>query len=211
MLFYIPEDPRHDYPHLYFKPFPESRISVDQVKFIVILLMISYFYISHLSWLFNVPTVKLFAMKKTVLLIIFILSFLSATDAQWYNRSCGVIDINNTTSEEFECLWENTTIIIIGGAILTAIGTGFWVLAYIREKYYFKVGDLSGIFTLPAGLIFNTAGMSTIMIGAIRRSELKRTPGYDFMKLGSLNLSPVIGINQFNNTHYLGVSLSLNF
>ncbi len=150
-------------------------------------------------------------MKKTVLLIIFILSFLSATDAQWYNRSCGVIDINNTTSEEFECIWRKTTENIIVGAILTAIGTGFWVFIYIRENYYFKVGDLSGIFYIPAGFIFNMAGISIIMIGVTRKIELTKTPGYDFMKLGSLNLSPVIGLNQYNGSHYLGMSLSLNF
>ncbi len=150
-------------------------------------------------------------MKRTLLLIIFILFFLNAADAQWYYRSCGVTDINNTTPEEFECLWRKTTNIVIGGAILTAIGTGFWIFAYIRENYYFQVGDLSGIFTLPAGFIFNMAGISTIFIGVTRKIELTKTPSYDFMKLGSLNLSPAIGLNQFNGTHYFGLSLSLNF
>jgi hypothetical protein len=55
------------------------------------------------------------------------------------------------------------------------------------------------------------AGISIIIIGVTRKIELKKTPSHDFMKLGFLNFSSVIGLNQANGSHYLGMGLSLNF
>jgi len=66
-------------------------------------------------------------------------------------------------------------------------------------------------FLLPLGLIMELIGIPTLIAGIDRKSQLKKNPNYEILNLGSLNLSPVIGLNQFNGTHYLGMSLSLNF
>ena len=49
-------------------------------------------------------------------------SAIYSVDAQWYNRSCGVIDISNWTPDEFECMWRNASRHVVGGTITTGIG-----------------------------------------------------------------------------------------
>jgi hypothetical protein len=146
-------------------------------------------------------------MKRTLLLIIFILSFLNAIDAQWYYRSCGVTDINNTTSEEFECLWKKATKNVRVGGIITAIGTSCFFIGFIGSSEDEFLGTSIGI----VGLFIDCIGIPIWIIGANRRSKLKKNPKYEDFILGSLNLSPVIGLNQINNSQYFGLSLSLNF
>jgi hypothetical protein len=147
-------------------------------------------------------------MKRTLLLIIFILSFLNAIDAQWYHRSCGVTDINNTTSEEFECLWKKATKNVRVGGIITTIGISCLLIAYIgSEDEWTYLGPIM----IVGGLFIDLIGIPIWIIGANRRSKLKKNPKYEDFILGSLNLSPALGVNQFNGTHYVGMSLSLNF
>jgi len=152
-------------------------------------------------------------MKRTLLLIIFILSFLSATDAQWYNRTCGVIDINNTTSEEFECLWNKSTNMVWAGATSSGVGIPFLVIGFVTLNRVSIFSDAAGyaVLSVTIGLIMELIGIPTLIAGIDRKSQLKKNPNYEILNLGSLNLSPVIGLNQFNGTHYLGMSLSLNF
>ena len=68
----------------------------------------------------------------------------------------------------------------------------------------------SGILGETGGCYLRT-GESSVHYMNVRKFQLRKTPNYDKLNLGSLNLSPVIGLNQFNGTHYLGLSLSLNF
>jgi len=152
-------------------------------------------------------------MKRTLLLIIFILSFLSATDAQWYNRTCGVIDINNTTSEEFECLWNKSTNMVWAGATSSGVGIPFLVIGFVTLNRVSIFSDAAGyaVLSVTIGLIMELIGIPTLIAGIDRKSQLKKNPNYEILNSGSLNLSPVIGLNQFNGTHYLGMSLSLNF
>lgn len=46
--------------------------------------------------------------------------------------------------------------------------------------------------------------------GAARKNNLKEAPNYQNFNLGSLNISPAIGLNQINNSHYSGINISLN-
>jgi len=156
------------------------------------------------------------AMKKSVLLIIFILSFINATDAQWYkwhNRACGIMDINNCTAEEFACLWAFTTQEVRVGSILTGIGTSGIVIGLLFLN--FGSDDLNaGIgFALfgGIGIGLNLGGIPTRIAGANRKSKLRVHPKYDILKYGSLKVSPTIGLNQFNNSYNYGVTLSFTF
>jgi hypothetical protein len=54
-------------------------------------------------------------------------------------------------------------------------------------------------------------GIPTLIAGMDRKFQLKETPHYQNLKSGSVNLSPTIGLNQYNGSHYLGMGLLLNF
>lgn len=159
--------------------------------------------------MFNI-SIKLFAIKRTLLLIIVVLSFLNATEAQWYKYSCSIEDINNTTPEQFECLWNKATKNVRGGIITTGVGAVIYFLA----GYLYKSNTIEyegAVMIVGVGSITAIVGLSIWITGDVRKSKLKKTPGYNRMKLESMNLSPNIGINQYNGTQYFGVSLSLNF
>ena len=161
-------------------------------------------------------------MKKTILLIIFMLFFIKATDAQWYSRQCGVIDLNICTSDEFECLWKkasNTSkvgcITTIAGSSCLTVGmfiafaemTGKSKAIFTGEDY--KEKNFSPILVIGGILLY--VGTPIWITGAIRKSKLRKTPNYNNLNLGSLNVSPIISVNQFNDTYYFGMSVSLNF
>ncbi|MFC2116547.1 hypothetical protein ACFLTU_08720 [Bacteroidota bacterium] len=157
-------------------------------------------------------------MKNTVLLFILTLSFISAADAQWHYRSCGVSDIYNCTPEEFECMWKKSTNTVIIGAITTTVGTSlFFTGIYIAGmndsedwtvQYYSSMG--AG-FLLVTGFIIDFVGISILVIGVERWFELRSISDPSYRNIGSLNVSPKIGINQFNYTCNFGLTLSFTF
>ena len=156
-------------------------------------------------------------MKKTVLLIVFILSFVHAADAQWYERSCGVTDLNNLTSEEFDCLWKKSHNEVGGGILLTIIGTSTIVAGIfipdtglgLYEGYVNELGKQ--LFMIAIGVAIDIVGILIWERGAHRKSQLKKSPHYENLNLESLNISPAIGVNQSNNTYNYGVTLSFTF
>ncbi|MFC2098550.1 hypothetical protein ACFLSP_02275 [Bacteroidota bacterium] len=158
-------------------------------------------------------------MKKTVLLLIFILSFFNTTYAQWYERSCGVTDINTCSLEEFECLWNKSTNKLVIGAATSVIGTSIivgtviWISNFDTgpESEFVTVGLIIGSLGLGIGLVLNGVGIPIMITGAIRRSNLRKSVHFDTYKIGYLKVSPSLGLNQFNNTYNYGVSLSLTF
>ncbi len=124
-------------------------------------------------------------------MIIFILSFLHATDAQWknpwyydtdvewkpwYYKACGVIDINNTTSEEFECLWNKSAKTFRGGAIATAIGTSSIIVSLIifSGSSFYSDSFNGALILLIGGIIIDIIGIPNWIIGAVRKSQLKK-------------------------------------
>ncbi len=156
-------------------------------------------------------------MKKTALILVFILSFLSIMDAQkysWHYKQCGVIDINNCTSEEFDCLWVQVKKTANVGMIITIVGTSSIVIGGYLFNGLGGGDDQSIVYygmMVIAGLIAIPVGITVWIMGAVRKSNLRKTPNYDTFKLGSLKVSPAIGVNQFNNTYNYGVTLSLSF
>jgi len=151
-------------------------------------------------------------MKKTVILVVLILSFTNAIDAQWYYRKCGVTDLNNCTAEEFKCLQSHSVSLIFTGAVVTTIGT---VIIGSGVVHMLTVPGINGRVEGAIGIILGSAldaiGITPIIVGTVRKSQLKKIPNYDNLKTGSLNLSPAFGTNQFNSTYYFGMRLALNF
>jgi len=146
-------------------------------------------------------------MKKTVLLIIFILSLIYNIDAQWYEKYCDVSDLNNLTSEEFACVWKKSHNEFLGGIITTAVGTTFIIAGTITEPQGSLMNPVSSI-----GIIINVVGIPLLIAGIVRTQQLKDSPHHHKnLNLGSLNISPSIGVNQFSNTYNYRMTLSLNF
>ena len=151
-------------------------------------------------------------MKKFLLLFFVIFSGLSYADAQWYYKSCGVADINNCTPSEFDCLWNNASKIAHGGAITTGIGTSLVAIgAILTVASGFTEAAHATVTLSMVGLIIDMIGVPVWITGANRKSSLRKSPLYEALNSGSLNLSPTINRNQFTNTYSLGISASLSF
>jgi hypothetical protein len=152
-------------------------------------------------------------MRKAILSIIFLFIVSFSIDAQWYNRSCGVIDISNWTPDEFECMWKNASGHVVGGAITTGVGVSCFIAGSIIWVNYGTFGDPSPSLTISALGLFAIVpiGITIMITGAVRKSQLRKTPHSKGVNSQSLNIAPTINRNQFNNTYSLGLSASLRF
>ena len=148
-------------------------------------------------------------MKKTFLFLIVTFSVLYSADAQWYERSCGVTDLDSITTQEFECLWAKATITARMGKIITGIGTSFIVVGgiIVGGEYAF-----TGVTLGMIGIVIDVfIGAPVWITGASRKSRLRKNPLYDAPNSGSFNLSPTISKNHFNNSYSVGFTASLKF
>jgi len=151
-------------------------------------------------------------MKKILLVFLIVLLFSNAADAQWQNRSCGVIDINACSMEEFECLWNKASKVAHGGAVTTIVGSSIIVAGGIIGLVGRSEDAVwTGLFFGMVGLFIDIIGVPIWIVGATRKNNLKKSPNYQNLNLGSLNISPALGLNQINNSQYLGISISLYF
>ena len=152
---------------------------------------------------------KLYDMKKTVLLIIFIISFANVADAQLYYQNVVMKDTSEFTMAQSNSEMEKARKLKNTGITLTVIGTSTIIIGMLLMSG--KGGSFAIIPAGFAGLILDAVGISLWITGSNRTSELNSVSNYDNLNLGSLYISPAIGINQFNNTYNYGVTLSLTF
>ena len=157
-------------------------------------------------------------MKKALLLIIFLFSCLHSANAQWYHDHCGVTDINNCTTEEFKCLWEYSSRLVITGSILTGIGTGCIIGGIIIElnNLTFMVQEQDsksniGGYLFWGGVIIDLIAIPMMSIGFTQKGKLKHTPNYKSQNLEILNISPTINRNHFNNSYSIGLTATVRF
>jgi hypothetical protein len=161
-------------------------------------------------------------MKKLLLFILFIISFMHATDAQWYYRTCGVPELSDLTRLEYECLWDRSTRNVNVGTITTTIGIVSAAASISIVVMAFN-GSLDGgvvspefldhmfVITALGAFICITVGSGIWITGVSRQKQLKKTPYYKNRKLGTLYIAPTISRNQFNNIYAFGLSVSLSF
>jgi hypothetical protein len=163
-------------------------------------------------------------MKKALMLVIVMFSAIYSADAQWYYKSCGVTDLNNITSEDFQCLQFKATRNVIGGAIVTGIGTtaivgGVSMVQKVNMDTNSDMGEViigagsifGGVFLIGAGIIIDLAGTALLMAGVSRHITLRKTPYFQNRSPSVLNIAPTINRDQFNNTYSLGLTASLRF
>ena len=155
-------------------------------------------------------------MKKTVFLIIFILSFINATEGQGYYQDVVVKDMSGFTIAQLNSEMDRAMKLKSTGRTLTVVGTsgmsiGLMVLYYqmVWEEYSAAYDYVIAVLVF-GGLILDLIGIPLWIIGH-RTSKLSSVPNFDYLNMAYLNVSPKIGINQFNNSQYFGLSLSLNF
>lgn len=151
---------------------------------------------------------------KTILIIVALLLGSTAINAQWYLRTCGVTDINNCTSEEFDCLWTQSGKLARNGTISTVHGTTIVVISMLNMKYEFA--GISGGYTLffvgtPVGILLDFIGIPCMATGFARRSHLKKSPLFNSWSAVELSLSPTLLKNSINNTYSMGLSASISF
>jgi len=144
-------------------------------------------------------------MMKVTLSIIFLFIVSFSIDAQWYTRSCGVNDISNWNPDEFECMWRNASTCVVGGVITTGIGITCVVIGLEMWNNYGTTIINLGLFAIvPIGI--------TIWItGAVRKSQLRKTPHSKGINSQTLNIAPTINRNHFNNSYSVGFTASLKF
>ena len=154
-------------------------------------------------------------MKKAVVSVLFVFSFLCSTNCQWYYKSCGVSDINNTTLDEFECLWNKSNNIAKVGRTTCVVGTAFMVAGGITmiaaDPCCSSGAVLLGYFAVLGGGAINILGAPIWIIGTKRKSELKESKHFDKVALETIRLTPVIQRNQLNNSHTFGITAAISF
>lgn len=154
-------------------------------------------------------------MKQTIASVMLAFTLLCAVECQWYYRTCGVTDIENATSDEFDCLWEKSnrmasrgrTTCVVGGSIMIVGG-----IAMIATDPCCS----QGVFML-AGLTFFVGGGITILglpawvAGAGRKSQLKGNIHSQNQALKTILISPVMQRNHLNNSHIFGIGATISF
>jgi len=99
-------------------------------------------------------------MKPVLLLFVFALFSAYPVNAQWYERACGVQDIELATSDEFECMWNKADKTIQAGMRTCGIGTGIAVLGGVTM---FVSGASDGGYSMigATGII---CGLATVVV-----------------------------------------------
>jgi hypothetical protein len=160
-------------------------------------------------------------MNRALVVIMVLFSFSASTDAQWTNRSCGVADLSNCTTAEFECLWEKASMKARRGAISTGIGTscivtGLIIISQSTVSCTFGIcvpdaAGLVGGLVFFGGIIVDFVAIPTWITGGYRKAQLRNHPHFKSLNLEALKLSPTIIRNQFNNTYSAGLSATFSF
>lgn len=140
---------------------------------------------------------------------------LTSASAQWHARSCGVQEIEFASPEEFDCLWNKANTVVKVGKITCAVGAGLAVIGgmtiLIADPCCSSGYTMVGALGMKAGIIITAISIPIWTTGATRLSKLRANPLYEDFKRTSLELSPVIGKNQYAGKAHLGIGLCYRF
>lgn len=154
-------------------------------------------------------------MKEAIVSVIFASLILCSANCQWYNRSCGVSDINNATLDELDCLWKKSNNLAKVGKTACAVGTTFMIaggITMIATDPCCSSGLLLlGYFSVLGGGTINILGIPVWLTGAERKSKLKESIHFKNHAVKTIRVSPVLQRNHFNNNHTFGITATLSF
>jgi len=124
-----------------------------------------------------------------------------------------VKNIYECSLEEYNRLWLNAQRNTIGGCVSTVAGITLAMIASYQT--------ISSIYTLEPnpsieviiviGSVLFYAGLPVWITGAVRKSQLRRTPNFKLMKKASVKFSPAVEFSPYNNKQYLGIQVSMTF
>jgi hypothetical protein len=153
-------------------------------------------------------------MNRLLLLVILPVLCISSVNAQWYERACGVEDIDLASPEEFACMWDKADELVHAGMRTCGVGSGIALIGGISmfisstsDGGYSMIGATGIVF----GLATVAAGVPLWAVGGSRKSKLMESPAYQDNRAATLQIVPVLQKNQFSKQSCLGVSASLNF
>ena len=154
-------------------------------------------------------------MKSLLLLAIFILFCHCSLDAQWYNKACGVQDIESATPDEFTCMWKKATTTVKVGRITCAVGGGLVLAGGLTmliadpccSSGYFMTGALG----IEVGLVVVAVSIPIWSVGASRRNKLRATPAYQEPSKLSFELTPRFEMMQLTQRAAPGIALTCRF
>ena len=159
-------------------------------------------------------------MKKTILILCMSIISILNSNGQWYVRQYHVNDIDFLTKEQLETsLRRSKSDLLISGVIAGAGGLVFIIYKYVGpgmsdDPSWFEqtIGD-EGVnkigMTVSAGVLIAGTIISICHLGRIIR--IKSAIGRNYPSIGSLNISPTIGLNSFTRTLHPGFSITYNF
>lgn len=154
-------------------------------------------------------------MKEITVSSIFVFSLLCYANCQWYYKSCGVSDINNTTLDELDCLWNKSNNIAKIGKTTCAVETAFMIaggITMIATDPCCSSGTLLiGYFAVLGGGAINIVGVPIWIVGAERKSKLKGRGHFNTQALETIGLTPIIQKNHFNKSHSFGINATISF
>ncbi len=155
------------------------------------------------------------AIKFCFVAMFLILLGSNTLNAQWYTRSCDVLNVNECSSEEFECLWNKASKMSKTGAIVTIVGTsaiaGGGLLIGIAAGNGHAGFAWTGVTFIMGGILIDIIGLPVWIIGANRKYFLKNTPGYKDLNYAKLSISPIMLSDNINSSQIPGLSISLRF
>jgi hypothetical protein len=157
-------------------------------------------------------------MKKLLLLVIFASVCHISASAQWYERSCGVQEIESATSDAFECLWNKADKVVEVGMSTCRVGTGITVMGGITmfvssgsdteaSSGYSMIGALA----IASGLAVVAVSIPIWAVGSSRKSKLMDSPAYQEVQGASVQISPIIDKNHLTKQASLGLAVFFNF
>jgi hypothetical protein len=162
-------------------------------------------------------------MKRYLLLIVFSLTTLVATDAQGLYNAGNITNEDNiyrmefnksnnlTMADEVDLSYGSKHFIVPGG-IITGLGV---VIIFAGIMYqpgnseYIKL-DFGPLIT-GVGVIGCVIGVGLIIYGIVLNHKEKQYPDFEAFRFRNLKINPSIGVNQYNNTYNYGVTISFTF
>ena len=160
-------------------------------------------------------------MKRIMTILVLSTAIFSLANGQWYYKKYQVASLEDLTPGEIDLALHDANYLAAGCAIWAGAGVGIYFVGrstvrngldedatFLEQLLGNEVvgyGTMGlGIASVAGGLIGTLVGVTRI--GMIKRSG-RRTPGPQ----GSLNVSPVMILNQYSGTATPGAMLSVRF
>jgi hypothetical protein len=157
-------------------------------------------------------------MRKSVkILLLFICMSLCPhwVQAQWYERVCGVPDLEDLTADQFDCLWKKSNTVAITGGVISMVGTTVLVAGGITmaaaDPCCSSGQFLIGYATVWSGLAIDLVGLPVWITGRHRKSVIRKSPHFNSQVLHRLSISPVLLKNNTFQSYSAGFELALCF